>query len=296
LLVFKKNIYLFQLKYPTCILNISPYLITLKQTLMRQTLKLLAFVLIAGFAITSCKKEVKETAPDPISQETLAKINDHGFGTSDVQRVEEGYLVEGDIILTEDYLNTTPGGTFLRIANNEQYRTTLLVTALPRNITISSSGNISAGLSSAIDAAIARYNAENLRITMSRVASGGDIVIRLINGGNYIASSGFPSSFGDPYPTVKYNRAYQNYSAGFMTTVIAHEVGHCIGFRHTDFMDRSYSCGGSPTNEGASSIGAILIPGTPSGPDSGSWMLSCLSASTNRPFNNNDKTALSYLY
>jgi hypothetical protein len=263
---------------------------------MRQTSKLLACLLIAGFAITSCKKEVKDTAQDQISQETLAKINDHGFGTSDVQKVDEGYLVEGDIILTEEFLNSTPGGNFLRIAENEQYRTTLLVTALPRNITISSSGNISAGLSSAIDAAIARYNAENLRITMSRVASGGDIVIRLINGGNYIASSGFPTSTGDPYGTVKYNRAYQNYSAGFMTTVIAHEVGHAIGFRHTDFMDRSYSCGGSPSNEGASSVGAILIPGTPSGPDSGSWMLSCLSASTNRPFNNNDKTALSYLY
>jgi len=263
---------------------------------MRQILKPLAFLLIAGFAITSCKKEAKQTAQDEISQETLAKISTHGFGTSDVQKVDEGYLVEGDIILTEDFLNSAPGGNFLRIADMEQYRTTLLVTALPRNITISSSGNISAGLSSAIDAAIARYNGENLRITMSRVASGGDIVIRLINGGNYIASSGFPTSTGDPYGTVKYNRAYQNYSAGFMTTVIAHEVGHAIGFRHTDFMDRSYSCGGSPTNEGASNVGAVLIPGTPSGPDSGSWMLSCLSATTNRPFNNNDKTALGYLY
>ena len=263
---------------------------------MRQMLKPLAFLLIAGFAITSCKKEAKQTAQDQISQETLTKINDHGFGTSDVQKVEEGYLVEGDIILTEEFLNSTPAGNFLRIAENEQYRTTLLVSGLPRNITISSSGNISAGLSSAIDAAIARYNAENLRITVTRVASGGDIVIRLINGGNYIASSGFPSSTGTPYGTVKYNRAYQNYSAGFMTTVIAHEVGHCIGFRHTDYMDRSYSCGGSPTNEGASSIGAILIPGTPSGPDSGSWMLSCLSATTNRPFNSSDKTALGVLY
>ena len=263
---------------------------------MRQMLKPLAVLLIAGFAITSCKKEAKDPAQEQISPETLAKINDHGFGTSDVQKVEEGYLVEGDIILTEDYLNTTPGGTYLRIANNEQYRTTLLVTALPRNITISSSGNISAGLSSAIDGAIARYNAENLRITMSRVASGGDIVIRLINGGNYIASSGFPTSTGAPYNTVKYNRAYQNYSAGFMTTVIAHEVGHCIGFRHTDYMDRSFSCGGSPTNEGASNVGAIFIPGTASGPESGSWMLSCLSSTTNRPFNANDKTALGYLY
>ena len=131
---------------------------------------------------------------------------------------------------------------------------------------------------------------------MSRVASGGDIVIRLINGGNYIASSGFPTSTGAPYNTVKYNRAYQNYSAGFMTTVIAHEVGHCIGFRHTDYMDRSFSCGGSPTNEGASNVGAIFIPGTATGPEAGSWMLSCLSASTNRQFNNNDKVALNYLY
>ena len=259
-------------------------------------LKPLAFLLIAGFAITSCKKEAKDPVQEQISEETMTKISNHGFGTSDVQKVEEGYLVEGDIILTEEFLNSTPGGNYLRIAENEQYRTTLLVTALPRNITISSSGTLSAGLSSAIDAAIARYNAQNLRITMTRVASGGDIVIKLVNGGNYIASSGFPTNNGSPYSTVKYNKQYQNYSSGFMTTVIAHEVGHCIGFRHTDYMDRSYSCGGSPVNEGASSIGAVLIPGTPSGPDSGSWMLSCLSASTNRPFNNNDKTALAYLY
>ena len=263
---------------------------------MRQMLKPLALLLIVGFAITSCKKEAKETVQNQISDETMAKISSHGFGTSEVQKVEEGYLVEGDIILTEEFLNSTPGGNLLRIANNEQYRTTLLVTALPRNITISSSGSISAGLSSAIDAAIARYNAENLRITMTRIASGGDIVIRLVNGANYIASSGFPTNSGSPYNTVKYNKAYQNYSSGFMTTVIAHEVGHCIGFRHTDYMDRSYSCGGSTANEGASSVGAILIPGTPSGPDAGSWMLACLSATTNRPFNNGDKTALAYLY
>ena len=49
-------------------------------------------------------------------------------------------------------------------------------------------------------------------------------------------------------------------------------------------------------NEGASTVGAILIPGTPTGPDAASWMLACLSSTTNRPFNNNDKTALSYLY
>jgi Dual-action HEIGH metallo-peptidase len=263
---------------------------------MKNVTRLLTLSLMTVLILTSCKKAMKETAQQEISDATLTKIYNHGFGTSNVQKTEEGYMVEGDIILTEEFLNSVPGGNLLRIANNEQYHTTNLVTGTPRNITISSSGSVNANVSAGIDAAIARYNAEGLQITMSRVTSGGDINIKIINGGNYIASAGFPTSGGDPYNTVKFNRAYQSYSLNFVTTVIAHEVGHCVGFRHTDWMDRSYSCGGAPSNEGAAGVGAILIPGTPSGPDSGSWMLACLSATTNRPFNNNDKTALNYLY
>jgi len=262
---------------------------------MRQMLKPLAFLLIAGFAITSCKKEVKEAAQNEISDQTLSKIYNHGFGTSNVQKVEEGYLVEGDIVLTEEFLNSTPGGNYLRIANNEQYRTTNLVTGLPRVITISSSGSVNSNVSSAIDGAIARYNAQNLLITMQRVPSGGNINIKIVNGGSYIASAGFPSG-GNPYGEVKFNRQYQNWQNNTLASVFAHEIGHCIGFRHTDYMDRSFSCGGSPTNEGASTVGAIHISGTPTGPDAASWMLSCIGNGTNRPFNNNDQTALNALY
>jgi len=263
---------------------------------MRQMLKPLAILLIAGFAITSCKKEVKEPAPEEISQEVFAQIKNLGFSTSDVQKVDEGYLVEGDIILTPDRLNESPSSPVLRIAGEEQYSTFNLVSGLPREITVSSSGSVNASVSSAINAAIGRYNAENLLITFTRVASGGDINIKLINGGNYIASAGFPSG-GDPYGEVKFNKQYQNYSAGFLTTVISHEMGHCIGMRHTDYMNRAYSCG-SGGNEGQTTtgVGAVLIPGTPSGPDAASWMLACLSATTNRPFNSNDKKALDYLY
>ena len=261
-------------------------------------LKPLAFLLIAGFAITSCKKEVKETAQDEISQETLTKIYDHGFGTSNVQKVEEGYLVEGDIILTEEFLNSTPGGSLLRTPTGEQYHTTNLVTGTPRTITVSSSGNVSASVSSAIDGAIGRYNAENLQIDMLRVSSNGDINVRIVNGGPYIASAGFPTSGGDPYNQVKFNRQYQGWQSSTLASIFAHEFGHCIGFRHSDFFDRSISCGGSPTNEGASSVGAIWIPNTPQAPqvDNGSWMLSCIGNGINRTFTNYDKTALNYLY
>lgn len=261
---------------------------------MKKMIKPFAAICMVALTFTACKKEVATVAEDEISQETLSKISSLGFGTSNVQKIDEGYLVEGDIILSEGQLNETPNSPILRIAEEEQYRTNNLVTGLPRTITVSVSGTVNSGFSSAVDAAIARYNTENLQLKFQRVSSGGAINIRLVNTGQYIASAGFPSG-GNPYPEIKYANRYTSYSAGFMTTVLAHEMGHCIGFRHTDYMNRAYSCG-SGGNEGASTVGAVHIPGTPTGPDAASWMLACLSASTNRPFNSNDKVALNYLY
>jgi len=183
----------------------------------------------------------------------------------------------------------------LRVGTGEQYSTNNLVTSLPRVISVSVSGSVSTAFSDAVNHAIARYNQQNLSITFSRVSSGGDIVIRIVNTGQYIASSGFPTNSGDPYNTVKYAKKYTTYSDGFMTTVLTHEMGHCIGFRHTDYMNRSYSCG-IGGNEGDGGVGANYIPGTATGPDPGSWMLACLSSTTNRPFNSNDVAALKYLY
>ncbi len=261
--------------------------------------KLLALATLLG-AVVLISCEVNESAKDqtPISDATLAKISKLGFSTDNIMRTDDGYLVEGDIILHDRDLTGAWNSKTLRIAEVEQYHTTNLVTGTPRTITVTTSGsNITTTLSNGINDAIARYNAENLGLTFVRGGSsgGGDINIRVVNTRQYIASAGFPTG-GNPYGEVKYAKTYTNYSLGFVTTVLAHEMGHCIGFRHTDYMDRSYSCGGSTSNEGASTVGAVHIPGTPTGPDAASWMLACLSSTTNRPFNSNDKVALGYLY
>jgi predicted Zn-dependent protease len=244
----------------------------------------------------ACQQEESLVSTE-ISQSTLDKISALGLNVQDVQRIDDGYLVEGDIILHEDDLLRTYSKKHLSIAEVEQYRTFNLVTNLPRTITVAVSGTVSSAFSTAVDNAIARYNAENLLLTLQRVSSNANITIKIVNTGQYIASAGFPDSNGNPYPEVKYAKKYTSYSDGFMTTVLAHEIGHCIGFRHTDYMNRSYSCG-SGGNEGqeTTGVGAVHIPGTPTGPDADSWMLACLSSTTNRPFNANDKIALGYLY
>lgn len=268
--------------------------LTLNLIMMKKLLSMAAIALV-GIAL-SCQSEDDNLATSTeISDVTLSKIAALGFSTAEVQSVDGGYLVEGDIMLRDKDLNSVPSSTLLRIAEVEQYHTFNLVST-PRVITVSGSGSINAAISNAIDGAIARYNAQNLSITFSRVASNGNINVRIVSGGSYIASSGFPSG-GNPYNEVKFNKQYQNYSAGFLTTVLAHEMGHCIGFRHTDYMNRTYSCGtGGNEGQETTGVGAVYIPGTATGPEAASWMLACLSSTTDRPFNANDKTALNYLY
>ncbi len=272
---------------------------------MKHVLKLSSFLLIGSILFTSCKKDDSVVA-DEISQATLTQIANHGFETDQVKKVSNGYLVEGDIVLTPEFLaqNPSTGASLLRIANDEQYRTTNLVTALPRVITVSVEGTLT-GItvwSNATDEFISRYNALNLDITLQRVSSNGNVKIVGFNepaSGGFITlgSAGFPSG-GNPYNEIRMNTNSQAYGTNpnqnYITSVLQHEMGHCIGFRHTDYFSRS-SCGKRKQNEGTAGVGAILIPGTPSGADPNSFMLAC-SAGTDRTFNANDVIALNTLY
>ncbi|RTQ49196.1 protease [Hymenobacter gummosus] len=253
---------------------------------------------LSVMSLTSCQKKAEVLAADQPSEEALTQIRQLGFSTHKAKKTEDGYLVEGDIVLSEADLKSTPDHRILRVANAEQYRTNNLVNAgSGRVIKVSISSRLPSSYVAGLDEAIRRYNAENLLLTFQRVSSGADIDIVKGNG-SFLASAGFPTSAGAPYGQVKVNSQAigTNPGVNYLATILAHEIGHCIGFRHTDFMDRSYSCGGATANEGASTVGAVHIPGTPTTAEPNSWMLACIGAGQSRPFDSHDKTALNYLY
>jgi hypothetical protein len=272
---------------------------TTKKKRMKKTIFGLA-MLAAVFTLTSCEKvELPATETDEVSDVVKAKISALGLTSKGAYKTEDGYIAEGDIFLDEATLNSVPEKRSVIVADVEHYRTTNLVTGLPRTITVRYSGNTTS-ISNAINAAIARYNAipaADFGLRFSRVASGGNIVISNVSSVSYIASAGFPSG-GNPFNSIRFNTAFANWSANTLASVMAHEIGHCIGMRHTDLACRQYSCGGSPVNEGSAGIGAIHIPGTPTAcnADPTSWMLACIGSTTNRPFNANDLVALKFLY
>jgi hypothetical protein len=275
----------------------------------RLTIPLIA-ALCTALIFSACKKETKAVTTNEISEATLSQIQALGFSTQDAQKRPNGYLVEGDIFLSESQLNSKPSSPNLVIAKEEQYRTFNLVNNSYTEIKIalnSTSAQHNNAFNAALDEAITRYNNENLRFTFTKVApdaSPNITVVAFYEKSNVLGSSGFPSSTGTPYNQIQMNTYWYSVSTdatnvNYIATIMAHELGHCIGFRHTDYMDRSFSCGGRKQNEEKpfpSGYGAIQIPGTPSGPDAASWMLACIGSNVNRPFNANDKIALANLY
>jgi hypothetical protein len=267
----------------------------------------LCALLLGAAVFDACEQSDEVAKSNQVPNDVAAKLVDLGFNVKDFAPVKfnGGYLVERDIFLTDRDIAVMKKGVKVPIA--EQYSTNQLVTGTPRNIKVYiPTSSFSATYVAALDEAIKRYNAQNLVLTFTRVTSSSSanmVFTRLRKSDErqgILGSSGFPTSSGNPYGQIMMSGVLQStYGLGVngIATIMAHEMGHCIGFRHTDYFNRAISCGGSASNEGASSVGANLIPGTPSGAtlSANSWMLACTDGG-DRPFNNDDKTALNYLY
>lgn len=277
---------------------------------MKKTFQFLCILLAGSGIFYSCQDDQSLESLD-VSDAVRSQLISLGFDVINQAplKFEQGYLVEGDIYLTPSDLANMKQGARLPVA--EQYSTNNLVNAAGgRTITIyapvGGNNGYSSGMIAGLDLAIARYNNENLLISFQRVtsSSGANIIMSRLSKGDerrgVLGSAGFPTASGDPYNSIKMSGILESsygLSTAGIATIIGHEMGHCVGFRHTDYYNRAISCGGAASNEGASTVGANLIPGTPATATlaAKSWMLACTDGG-DRPFNNDDKTALNYLY
>ncbi|MCW3090642.1 MAG: protease [Ferruginibacter sp.] len=277
---------------------------------MKQTFINAALALMLAGAFVSCKKTSNSVDSTGLSQEEKSLVASAGFNSNWVEKTGAGYLIEGDILLTKAQLTemsgATPTNNFI-VGDEEHYHTYNMVSTPStgaRVITVRLTSGFPAYYSTGLDQALARYNSYGLKITFQRVSTGGDIVITASNlgtsGGGCILgqASGFPTSSGNPSSgfTLSNSSCATTYisTADKADEVIAHEMGHCIGFRHTDYKKRA-SCGPGP-GESAGSIGAVYIPGTPTNVSGSynSWMMACTNGSNS--FGADDVIALQYVY
>jgi len=207
--------------------------------------------------------EVEEPKVDP-SDPVVQQMLEDGFAMEDIEAYDDYYVAEGDIVFYKEepvFDDDAPEN-----GRTEQARSTYTVAPAYRNIRVYlDQGSFSSlNLNDAVNTSIAAFNAVGTEITFSRVysQSQANIVIKRNNniGASVCGRAGFPFSNGRPFNNVDISETtlinYGLTSQAQLRLLVAHEIGHCIGFRHTNWQSRGESTAihipGTPTSDGSS--------------------------------------------
>lgn len=213
---------------------------------------ILGMVLVGGVFV-ACQKE---DAAKPDTALTYQKEIDYlvetfGFKKEEIKVSDSLLIAQGDIAFSlngfwEKYKQPVSSDSIVQ--DRYHYRTPNLVSVQqsPRTILLNIFSQVPNTWKTALLNGAKEWNKLNLNIRfnaqISNVTVPGAVnVISYYDANNgSVAYTGIPQPNGDPGPYLYINTAYNNMSSSRKKRVMAHELGHAVGFLHTDLYEGGY--------------------------------------------------------
>jgi hypothetical protein len=225
-----------------------------------------AVILLALFIFNSCKKE--NLQKEYVLEDMLEVIEQSGYNIKDVEVKENYFLIEGDMRVdfkSIPQLKSTlgkfnsPSKLKAYHYGNPYYATRSAV----QSIRLFVSPTITdAGWISAINTAVSAWNSISscpVQIYFVSNATEANITINSFYENSTTVAYGYLPIAGNVGSGVSINTNYNYYSVSYKINVIAHEIGHNLGFAHSN--------GTAPNG-----VSSALISGTSSADNSNAVM------------------------
>lgn len=217
--------------------------------------KIISIVFVFVVIISSCKKEdvlVEEKNQEKlnfsavdITEADLSKIdflvNEMKFSKENIKILDNYIIVDNDILFDRNnFWELYKQKSFDESTEKTHYKQNYLVTKISTISVVVTPGAVS--WLSIVQSAASAWNSLNGRISFSVISSstmtttGINVVSAYVtNSPNVIAAGSFVTSNGYPGNNLIINKSF----TGTLTSsekkmAIVHELGHCIGFYHTD--------------------------------------------------------------
>ncbi len=269
---------------------------------MKNTKIILSVAVLCSFLFFSCEKNEDSNSEKSVSvkitpsnKKVINKILSQGYKLSDIIECKDFYLVQGDIVFSKDInsyaANPSTNPLERHASTNNLISTDFRVVTVWIDPSIPTSGVDS--WRTAVNEAMNEWtNITGCSIYfVESYLPNPDIIVKSDNNtlpNNVIASAGFPEN-NKAYFQILINLDFNSNVAVSESSKkynMAHELGHCIGFRHTNW---------DTNGEGIGVVGANYIPNTPS-QDSKSVMNGGTANFVWNGFSTYDIYAVKYLY